>query len=152
MATKKKSLRTPYYNVYYHTVRKIRNKEGRPVKNCQACGKPIINPKKYKQNVHLSGIQGIRSDCQKKRDSDYKKEQRALGNIRQIKIPEGLYDKYNVQKQRDCLKCHEPFPSQSLHNRICDRCKTQQPDIMNFYSIALETHNINELLEPAYQN
>lgn len=152
VTTKKKSPRTPYYNSYYHNVRKIRNKEGRPVKNCQGCGKPIINPKKYKQNVHLSGIPGVRSDCVKKRDSDYKKEQRALGNIKTIKIPAGINDRFNVQKTRDCLKCHEPFPSQSLHNRVCERCKRQQPDIMNFYNMALETQNINELFEFAYQD
>ncbi len=112
-------------------------------KNCQACGKPITNPNNAKQNVHL--IPGVRSECQKKRDSDYKKAQKLLGNIKYVRSPKGLNDRFNVQKTRECLKCSEPFLSQSLHNRMCETCKRHQPDIMSPSNLALETHNIDEL-------
>ena len=138
-----------YWKEYYHRVRKHKSKE-RPVKDCQACGKPIINPDYYKSNVHMSGIKGIRSECQKNRDRVYKKslpKSKRQRRTVEYKKPKGVFSKYDVQKERECLRCYKKFPSQSLHNRVCDRCKAQQEDIMNFNNMALETSSIDELFD-----
>jgi hypothetical protein len=121
--------------------------KNRPVKICPSCNKPIINPKYYKSNVHTTGIKGIRSECQKKRDSIYKKslpKEKRQNKTSEYKKPKGIFNKYYIKKERDCLKCGNNFKSQSLYNRICERCKKWQPDIISLNSISLETHNIYE--------
>ena len=141
-------LKTPYWKTYYDTVKKHRNKIGRPVKDCVACGLPIINPKKYKANVHVSNIPGIRSECAKKRDSDYKKSK----NIPGMKMPDGLLEDLNDKSTRVCLKCSEDFPSESAYNRVCIRCTNLQPDLLRIspHATVLETGNIQEMIDYGY--
>lgn len=130
-----------YSRMYYHTVKKYKNKQNKPtpIKTCQICGNLLVDVKSYKQNVCLKP--NGRSECQIKRDSLYNKSKKC----RSHKKPKGIFSKYNVSKKRECLRCYKKFTSQSLHNRICDVCKNQQPDIMNFHNISLDTHNINNL-------
>jgi hypothetical protein len=143
--TKKKKVKSSYWKLYYHKTRKHRSK-ARPVKMCVTCGKPIINPGSYKQNVCLEP--NVRSECQIKRDSVYKatlpkskKQQRIIR-----KKPVGLHAKYNIKKKRTCLKCGTVFPSQSLHNRICEKCKMLQENTADVISISLGTQYARELL------
>jgi hypothetical protein len=138
-----------YWKVYYNNVKKHKS-DLRPVKICQSCGLPIINPATYKSNVHMSSIKGVRSECQKKRDRVYKKsipKSKRQKRTTEHKKPKGIFIKYNIKKERICLKCNKDFPSQSLHNRICERCKMLQEDIMNFNNTVLETSYIDELFD-----
>jgi len=47
----KKVLKSEYWKEYRLTIRKDRMENGRPVKICLTCDKPIINPKSYKADV-----------------------------------------------------------------------------------------------------
>jgi hypothetical protein len=129
------------------------NLKNRPVKICKACHKPITDPDFYKADVHISGIKGVRSECQIIRDKQYKKHAyKSTGAYKKknFKKPEGLYSKYDVQDKRICLKCDKIFKSQSLHNRICEPCKRHQPNMMTTRSVSLETSNIDELFDFNY--
>jgi hypothetical protein len=119
----------------------------RPVKICTSCKEPIINPSYYKSNVHTTGIKGVLSECQKMRNSYYKKHIYSyVATNRYIKKPKGLHNRFNIQSERACLKCNDKFKSKSLHNRVCEKCKDLQPDIISFRNMSLETQNIKEII------
>lgn len=125
----------------------------RSVKICTSCNKPIINPDYYKSNVHTTGIIGMLSECQKIRNAYYKKHSpKYTGTNRYIRKPEGLHTTHDTKSNRLCLKCDEKFKSQSLHNRVCEKCKMNQPDIISLKNTILETQNVGELFDFAYQN
>jgi hypothetical protein len=97
------------------------NLKNRPVKICTSCHKPITDPDFYKADVHLSGIKGVRSECQRIRDSKYKKQAyKSAGAYKKKNYskPKGLYEKYNIQDKRVCLKCDKKFESQSINNQV----------------------------------
>ena len=128
------------------------NLKTRPVKICTSCNEPIINPSYYKSNVHTTGIKGVLSECQKVRNAYYKKNVYThVATDRYLRKPKGLHTRHNIQSDRLCLKCDGKFKSQSLHNRVCEKCKMCQPDIISLRNVTLETQKMDELFESIYQ-
>lgn len=124
----------------------------RPVKICISCDEPIINPKHYKADAHVSGIKGVRSECQRQRDNEYKRSLPKSRKREAYKKPVGIHFKYNIQSEKMCLKCDNKFKSQSLYNRVCEKCKGIQPDIISLRNVSLETQDVDEILDFAYQH
>jgi Zn finger protein HypA/HybF involved in hydrogenase expression len=124
----------------------------RPVKVCVSCNKPIVNPKYYKSDTHTTGIKGVRSECQRLRDNEYKRSLNILRKYDHHKKPKGIFLKYCVKSERVCLKCDGKFKSLSLHNRVCEKCKAHQPDIISLRNVSLETQGMDELFDFAYQS
>ena len=143
----KSNVRNQYWRSYYDRVKKHRVRAGRVIKICKGCNEPIINPKSYRPDVHMSDILNVKSKCQIKRDRQYRIEYTNSDHRKNIfKKPDGLYDDLNIEGKRICLKCDKKFKSKSVVNRICDRCALLQPCRLDFHNVALETSSLSDFL------
>ena len=88
---------------------------------CEACGKPILNPRSGNARTHTSRIPGIKSICQEIRNRKYAKNPK---NKDKHKKPLNKSNEKSVM--RLCLGPYcqgkKLFRSISVHHRQCGKC------------------------------
>lgn len=124
-----------YHQIRYRSGRKKASLEkNKGPKICCIC-KKLLTSKGNNTKTCTTGIKGVKSKCQKRREfllrKKYTKEGRRLGE--DVKPPgihkdENLYTKWRICIGSEC-RGKKRFQSPSRFIRQCDRCKRLAPDV-----------------------
>jgi len=97
----------------------MKTKEWQKPKTCIVCGKLFI-PIVSRQKIHKSGVLGVKSDCEIKRDRDYLLKHRSVKRKPKGELKECLG--WRCQEKGEERGKAVMFWSKGKYNRRCKRC------------------------------